>query len=827
MQKFTFWAFFLFLAVPVFSQFAVETDNGIIITDNHAHVKNINNPLPEAVQVDTTLFYSNFVYNANGSLCTLIAPDAAFTAYINDDLGKILIENAARSDGGSDPNIGGNGMFGVDLINFINPEALPGDVISIRFSDTYNGQRATVSDTIQAPPWLRFPEIVTLQASTFPDRPENVTLAYDSSTGHRTVSWDAVAGMTYTVYRRNLNDVLPDGQERKLYSRLAEGLTSGQYTDNTALMNDRYGYIVYAVDNDVYSAHSLEVNEAVSIEEDLNVGWIARLPRIDYIWGSTQPDFEGWPTVGQQVTWQAVVKNWSASINEDVKYHWYFDGVLVDSGTVDMPPDSFVTIDYDWNWTFDRHTVGLVLDPWDEVFEYEEGNNEVTVYTNAIAAGFYVEQSLYDYFHEHQHKLKANSNSWEDWAQRHVSRWNAMFANAIYPQCPDGVLDRIRLDAIHVVPDGALPLAGGLPSNHPNKNDRTIDLQWGFTAEMLNGTFYSNHTSRSDNNPFYFEGSLMHELGHARYLIDLYGFNIHDDGTGNTIDILENGELIVPRYLPLNYYTPKTGLMNGQYTFVDPYSPACMNLIAGHRAVMGNYNSPGNIGVFMDDLADNNFLIIKDTDGNILVGASVEVYQAEGQTGSWYGKYFDDTPDIFELTTDSEGKVNAGSNPFANDGHISHTYGISEGCAIVRVEHNSLVGYKVIESTDFNIAYWMGDTVNAYFELEFDLQDPLGVDDNEDMMPEKLTLQQNYPNPFNPVTSISYYLPERTSVTLTIYSMLGDEVITLVQSEQATGEYTVSWNGMSASGFPAASGMYIYTLKTDTKIISKKMILMK
>jgi len=68
-----------------------------------------------------------------------------------------------------------------------------------------------------------------------------------------------------------------------------------------------------------------------------------------------------------------------------------------------------------------------------------------------------------------------------------------MLANAIYPETPKGVRDRVRLDKITVVPDGALPLVpltgidqpGAGSSTHPNRNDRRVDMQWGFPAELL------------------------------------------------------------------------------------------------------------------------------------------------------------------------------------------------------------------------------------------------------------------------------------------------------------------------------------------------------
>ncbi len=362
---------------------------------------------------------------------------------------------------------------------------------------------------------------------------------------------------------------------------------------------------------------------------DLSIGWISRSPAIDYVWGSTNPTRDGWPAVGQRVTWQAHVKNWSKNNRQSVAYRWMLDGVAVDSGKVEMPANSEKTVDYPWDWKFARHELKFVIDPANAVKEEEERNNDLLIYTDAITVGFYVEQSVYDYFRQHQRKLKlgsateAGSNTWEDWAQRHIRKWNEMLAKAIYPETPQGVLDRVRLDKITVVPDGALPLVpltgitqpDASPSTHPNRDDHTVDMQWGFPAEILKSSFYDDLTTAQDYNPFYYHGALVHELGHARYLVDVYAFRVYHGVAGEIVEIQENGINIAgTKYMPgstiiyngerglVLFRTPLQGLMNATWTYMDRYSAVAMNLIAGHRATRGNYNEPDNIGVFLNDL---------------------------------------------------------------------------------------------------------------------------------------------------------------------------------------------------------------------------------
>jgi photosystem II stability/assembly factor-like uncharacterized protein len=94
---------------------------------------------------------------------------------------------------------------------------------------------------------------------------------------------------------------------------------------------------------------------------------------------------------------------------------------------------------------------------------------------------------------------------------------------------------------------------------------------------------------------------------------------------------------------------------------------------------------------------------------------------------------------------------------------------------------------------------------------------------SEDLKPlTDFRLYQNYSNPFNPSTIIRYNLPVRSSVLLTVYDILGNEIEILVNEERTAGTHTISWN---AGDLP--SGIYFYKLNTGSFTETKKMILMK
>ena len=97
-----------------------------------------------------------------------------------------------------------------------------------------------------------------------------------------------------------------------------------------------------------------------------------------------------------------------------------------------------------------------------------------------------------------------------------------------------------------------------------------------------------------------------------------------------------------------------------------------------------------------------------------------------------------------------------------------------------------------------------------------------GIGTNNIESPHNFTLSQNYPNPFNPATKIQYTLPKSTFVKLIIYDVLGNVVETLVNKEQPLGSYTTTFDANNI-----ASGIYFYQLKTSSKIITRKMVLLK
>lgn len=90
------------------------------------------------------------------------------------------------------------------------------------------------------------------------------------------------------------------------------------------------------------------------------------------------------------------------------------------------------------------------------------------------------------------------------------------------------------------------------------------------------------------------------------------------------------------------------------------------------------------------------------------------------------------------------------------------------------------------------------------------------------LIPTEIKLENNYPNPFNPVTTINYTIPVSGMVSIKVFDTLGREVAILVNEIKSSGKYSIRFNA-----FNIVSGVYYYTLITDSKQVTKSMMLLK
>ncbi len=104
---------------------------------------------------------------------------------------------------------------------------------------------------------------------------------------------------------------------------------------------------------------------------------------------------------------------------------------------------------------------------------------------------------------------------------------------------------------------------------------------------------------------------------------------------------------------------------------------------------------------------------------------------------------------------------------------------------------------------------------------------PVAVGDDGVVMPEEFALQQNVPNPFNPATTIDYYVPQASRVTVQIFNVKGQLVRTLVDSPMGAGPRSATWDGRNNTGQQVATGVYFYRLAARGISETRKMVLLR
>ena len=94
------------------------------------------------------------------------------------------------------------------------------------------------------------------------------------------------------------------------------------------------------------------------------------------------------------------------------------------------------------------------------------------------------------------------------------------------------------------------------------------------------------------------------------------------------------------------------------------------------------------------------------------------------------------------------------------------------------------------------------------------------VETDPNRLPVDFSLAQNFPNPFNPETLITFELGQNEQTRLEIFNLLGQRIRVLASGDLSAGSHQFRWNGTDDLGQLVSSGVYIYRLTTENKIVS-------
>ncbi len=235
----------------------------------------------------TSIYFQGIVRHENISLCEHTPLTATFTAYLNDDQSLVLLENSPRWEDG-DANISGKGYVGVELGNFKNPSIEVGDSVYLRFTCNETGEQGVMKEKLTAIPWYYFPPNLELSKKYLPVPPRNITIN-SNNLNQAVLRWSPEIDHSYLVYRTNLLDTLATGKSRRLYKRISENITSGEFVDTDMVEGAVYAYVVYSKNSaGEISSHSREIIESGVIE---NIQLSGTATNVCISWKAFEPKY--------------------------------------------------------------------------------------------------------------------------------------------------------------------------------------------------------------------------------------------------------------------------------------------------------------------------------------------------------------------------------------------------------------------------------------------------------------------------------------------------------------------------------------------------------
>ncbi len=410
-------------------------------------------------------------------------------------------------------------------------------------------------------------------------------------------------------------------------------------------------------------------------------------------------------------------------------------------------------------------------------------------------------------------------------------------------------------------------LSGWVGFSRTFDGGRTLDNQrQGFTTPLFDVEFLDEHTGWVVGfNGFIaktLDGGKNWQVQQSGMPFNLFGLDVVDEmnawavGSREAIVKTEDGGLTwqVQRFEPdsLNRYN--------DVTFVDPQTGWIVgNTILSTKDGGLTWIEQGSLQMF--DLRDITFT---DVNQGWIVGAAPfgggVIYHTNDGGQAWNLQY--ENPDhslravfflnenigwaagstIIVSTKDGGaawGEQSGGKAAFSNDIIFTDennglTCGVSGEILVThdggatwheqfRTTTNPLNAFAFVDSQIGWLVGWDGTILHTVTGGVTSVQSPGSPDTN----PNDFLLYANYPNPFNAQTVIRYEMTKSGRVILTIYDLLGREIVRLIDNIQAAGVHQVVWDGKTKLGAHAPTGLYFYRLLFAGSQKTGKMLLLR
>lgn len=301
------------------------------------------------------------------------------------------------------------------------------------------------------------------------------------------------------------------------------------------------------------------------------------------------------------------------------------------------------------------------------------------------------------------------------------------------------------------------------------------------------------------------------------------------------LDFLISGE--VSGQHPPNFSNIFTNVRSSGVSSFEPLENVSFELLESSFGAWGDFDNDGDLDIIFVGKNQTNNSVIKVITNNTesIVNIPIEPSgltttieqnnEIDGIVLHWYIlSALENIPNGYTYN------IRIGSYPGGSD-IVSPNVG-ANGKLLIPESGNAGNSRKyVIRNLPDGNYYWSVQSVSQSYvesdfapEQSFIVSKSTSIQQTSSEIPNGLNLSQNYPNPFNPETKINFSIPERTNVRLNVFNSAGQVVETIINEQLNAGSYTVTWNANNTS---LASGVYFYTLVTNQKVETRKMLLIK
>jgi hypothetical protein len=204
-------------------------------------------------------------------------------------------------------------------------------------------------------------------------------------------------------------------------------------------------------------------------------------------------------------------------------------------------------------------------------------------------------------------------------------------------------------------------------------------------------------------------------------------------------------------------------------------------------------------------------------------------------------------PDLNDCGNTNQDNVLVGAGVWIDESLIIPIYGSVEDCDGNGIQYPGFIDGNQIEVRFWDASEQTETTIYVNFDygsptpdaggmyapslfgndfIFLTIQTSLGLSQGQ-MLPNDIVIEKNYPNPFNPKTSIQFSLETQQTISIKILDLNGHLVKSLIRDILPAGKHKVQWDGLDKNNLPVSSGVYIFSLQSEGKRFSQKMILLK